>query len=64
VIALHVALVFSQFQAAVGVVDVTVAICKYLATAPATCGAAIEVPVSPAYVFKVELYFGQLDTMV
>ena len=42
--ALHVALVFSQFQASAGVAEVTVAVCKYLATAPATCGEAIDVP--------------------
>lgn len=34
--ALHVAFVFNQFQAAVGVVDVTVVDCRNLATAPAT----------------------------
>ena len=45
--ALHVALVFSQFHASVGVVAVTVADCKNLATAPATWGAAIDVPVTP-----------------
>jgi hypothetical protein len=45
----------------VGVVEVTVADCKYRATAPVTCGAAIEVPVSPAYVFMANRYFGQLE---
>ena len=42
--ALHVAFVFSQFHASKGVVDVTVAVSKNLATAPATCGEAIDVP--------------------
>ena len=61
--ALHVALVFSQFHVSVGVVAVTVAVCKYLATAPATCGAAIEVPVSPTYVFEVVKYLGHVETI-
>ena len=59
--ALHVAFVFNQFQESMGVVDVTVADCKYRATAPVTCGADIEVPVSFAYVFVAN---GQLEIMV
>ena len=61
--ALHVALVLSQFHASVGVAEVTVADCKYLATAPATCGAAIDVPVSPTYVFVLDKYLGHAETM-
>ena len=58
--ALHVALVFSQFHTSVGVVGVTVADCKNLAAAPATCGAAIDVPDSRTYISGDD---GHVETM-
>ena len=48
VTALQVEFCLNQFHASTGVAGVTVAFCKYRATAPLTCGAAIDVPDSDA----------------
>jgi hypothetical protein len=38
-----------------------VAVCRYRATAPETCGAAIEVPDSTKYVLVAEEYLGHAE---
>jgi hypothetical protein len=62
VTALHVEFCFNQFHASVGVVVVTVVVCKYRATAPLTCGAAMDVPDSARKVLANDEDFGQAET--
>lgn len=59
----HEAFFFSQAQAFSSFEVDALSPCSHVATAPVTCGVAIDVPSSSTYVFEAPWYFGHDDTI-